>query len=175
MRNRFHVGCAAMSQRHGEQLGMFHITTNAKGKVPWCTLPGIPEILIDNLVMTRNVLKGQLYSFCILPNHLHIIVSPGKKGISEFMRSFKTNSSRDISLFLRSGGPRTSAASGKEFSGWQKSFYEERIRDGRQCGSVMDYVQRNALRHKLVQESLDWSWTSLHFPHLLDEMEMWLY
>jgi REP element-mobilizing transposase RayT len=91
-----------MAQKHGFQHGTFHITTNTRGKVPWCTYEGIPQILIDNLVMTRNVLKAELYAFCILPDHMHILLNPGKKGLGRFMHSFKKNSSRDIQTVMGS-------------------------------------------------------------------------
>lgn len=165
-----------MGQKHGEQLGTFHITTNAKGNVPWCTLPDVPAILIDNLIMTRNVLKGQVYASCILPDHMHMIVSPGEKGLSEFIQSFKKNSSRDARKILqRRSGDSVIAADMNVCSGWQKGFHDERIRDGKQCGSALNYVQRNALHHGLVKDVMDWPWTSLHFERFLDEMEMWLW
>ncbi|MBM3227272.1 hypothetical protein FJZ27_00185 [Candidatus Peribacteria bacterium] len=90
-----------MTQQHSEQHGTFHITTNAYGKIPWLTRPGIPEVVIDHLRMTRNVQQAKVYAFCILPDHMHIIVRPGVKGLSAFMQSFKRNSSWHIQMLHR--------------------------------------------------------------------------
>lgn len=57
---------------------------------------------------------------------------------------------------------------------WQKGYYDERIRDGRQFTHAMHYVQGNAMRHRLVQDILGWPWSSLLHPHLLDTCAMWI-
>ena len=173
-----------MPQAH-DQYGMFHITTNAKDKMRWCTLPGVPEILIDNLCMTKNIKEAQLIAFCVLPDHMHIIISPGDEGLSEFMRSFKRNSAWDIGQMLgihRSAGSRTRAAGDvastnivagngtdlSNFNGWQRGFHDELIRDEIQLQRAITYVQENALKHNLVDDPMDWPWSSFHFEHLLD-------
>ena len=58
--------------------------------------------------------------------------------------------------------------------GWQSGFYDERIRDGRQSSTAMEYVHANAYKHQLVTTPLDWPWTSIHFSLLIDPMELWL-
>ena len=100
---------------------------------------------------------AKLYVFCILPDHLHILLSPGEKGLSAFMHAFKKNSSREISALT-----------------WQKGYHDERIRDDKQRGAVVGYIQGNAMKHHFVSDSIDWPWTSLHFPNVLDPMEIWL-
>jgi REP element-mobilizing transposase RayT len=183
-----------MTQCHIEQHGIFHITTNAKGRVPWCVLPGVPEIMIDNLCMTRNVHAAKVHAFCVLPEHMHIILRPGEVGLSRFMHSFKRNSSRDIRAYLgRRGGnepPLRGAGignvammitaaedrflrcgDGRTFTGWQHGFHDERIRDDDQRSNAMAYVQHNAYRHGLVQTLDGWPWSSLRFPLLVDVCE----
>jgi REP element-mobilizing transposase RayT len=147
-----------MSQIHTEQQGTFHVTTNAKERVPWCTHKDIPNILIDNLCMTRSLQKAELFAFCILPNHMHIIVRPGEKGLSAFMHSFKRNAMRDIRSSLpRSGRSRSSATETDAFVDcphWQKGFHDERIRDDAQRSDALSYVTCNAFKHGLVDDLL---------------------
>lgn len=185
-----------MTQRHHEQQGIFHVTTNAKGRAPWCVLPGVPEIVIGNLMMTRNIHQGKIFAFCILPEHLHLIFSPGPKGISAFMHSFKRNSSKDIGYFLKSRGSRTPATAvmhsirssgsvtrasdytpaiitNNDFTGWHNGFHDERIRDRRQYDAAMNYVRYNAWRHALTAHSDGWPWSSLRYSHLIDHCESW--
>ena len=91
-----------MSQKHVEQFGTFHITTNARGRVPWCTMEGIPEILIRDLKTASELFEVEIKAFCVLPNHMHILCFTGPKGLSRFIQSFKSNSSRNIRRFTRS-------------------------------------------------------------------------
>lgn len=146
-----------MPQKHRQQQGTFHITTAVRDRMPICTESGMPERLIHHLGETRGMQGAKLFAFCILPDHIHLLLSPGKKGLSAFLHAFKKNSSRDIpSLF------------------WQKGYYDERIRDDKQRGTVIGYIQGNAMKHNLVTDITDWPWTSLHFPEMLDPMEVWL-
>lgn len=161
-----------MTQKHYAQNGTFHVTTNAKGKLPLLTLNGVPELLIDNLMMTRSVQKAEVYAFCILPNHMHILMRPGERGLSDFMRSFKCNSSLDIRRLLRSGGPRASGTVCKDIF-WKKGFYDKRIRDANQRSNALSYIKYNAVKDGLVNDIDHWSWSSHHFKHLLDPMELW--
>lgn len=183
-----------MGQKHYAQAGTFHITTNTFGAIPWCTIEGAPQMIIDNLLMTRNFHGAKLYAFCILPDHLHLILSPGERGLSAFMHSFKRNTSKDVTKFFnlnRSAGSLTRASflhrgagvdeprlrqenkTQKRFR-WQNGFFDERIQTSDQRATVLAYVQGNAMKHGLVADILDWPWTSLHFQHLLDLMEIWL-
>ena len=178
-----------MPQKHVATEGTFHITTNAHGKIPWCTWPGVPEILIDNLVMTKNLHKAQVYAFCIMPDHVHFIVYPGEKGLSKFMHSFKRNSSKDVNLFLqdRSGNrtratiygdigiarSRGSATPAVKKVRWQNGYYDELIHDNRQRTAAMNYVMFNPLKHHLVDDIDHWPWTSYHFQERVDPLEIW--
>lgn len=186
---------------------MFHITTNTFERIPWCTIGEIPEMIMDNLVMTRNIQHAKLYAFCVLPDHLHIVMSPGEKGMSAFMHSFKRNTMRDIRRLLPSnevfpdtvaevrnfraseeyyisGKPKNRGRYGSSATvagrmietkaRWQRSFHDERIRNLSQCSAAIAYVQGNAMKHGLTSDLLSWPWTSLHFPELLDPMEIWL-
>jgi len=51
---------------------------------------------------------------------------------------------------------------------WQKSFHDELIRDDRQWYAAMEYVQRNAVRHGLVQTEEEWPWRSGQFTDVVD-------
>ena len=159
-----------MTQMHPVQEGLFHITTNTKKYVPWMIYPGIPKIIVDNLAMTKHIHNARLHAFCILPDHMHLLVSPGAKGISSFMHSFKRNTMRDIRSYLGSGRSRSSAV---RYVYWQKSFHSEHINSDQQRSHALHYVKHNAVRHKLVNDMTNWQWSSKWFPHLLDEMEIW--
>ncbi|OGJ55572.1 hypothetical protein A3D88_00215 [Candidatus Peribacteria bacterium RIFCSPHIGHO2_02_FULL_52_16] len=161
-----------MTQRHGMQIGTFHITTNSKAKIPWCTHWGIPELLIDNLLMTKNLHCAKIFGFCILPDHLHLLLEPGESGLSMFMHSFKRNTMRDIRSLYRSGRSPSSATECDAIA-WQKSFYEERIRDSAQRSHALSYIRTNPVHHDLCASIEDWPWLSDHFPRLLDPMEIW--
>jgi len=73
---------------------------------------------------------------------------------------------------MRSRGSVTSAAPEQQFTGWQKGFYDEIIEDNLQRDNAYDYIVYNPIRHSLVENINDWPWSSIHFPNLLDPMEI---
>jgi REP element-mobilizing transposase RayT len=151
-----------MTQKHVEQFGMFHVTTVTYGRVPWCTIDGVPECLIDNLRMTAHLHDAIIEAFCVLPDHVHFLVIPGPKGLSAFVHSFKRNASRDIRALLRGGNDPPLRDVG--VVRWQKGFHDERIRDDQQKSATYDYIVYNAWRHHLVDDPDGWAWSSLRFP-----------
>lgn len=174
-----------MTQSHFSQIGTFHLVTNARNRIPWCTMPDIPEIIMDNLMMSKRLYDLRLYAFCIVPNHIHIVVRALDKGISPFMHSLKRNISRDIRenfnipaaevreppLRMKGLMHISDVRSHGNFSGWQKGFYDERIKNDDQLAAALRYVRNNAYGHRLVSKPEDWPWSSIHFPHLLDPIE----
>ncbi|MSR86801.1 hypothetical protein EXS70_01355 [Candidatus Peribacteria bacterium] len=188
-----------MTQFHPFQRGIFHITTNAKDKEPWCTFGDTPYILISNLMITKHLHNARIYAFCILPDHMHIIMKTGRYGISTFMKSFKENSSREIRRYRKhlADSPDVDVGSGDAvvaaefpirpavaadspiatdrfggvFHGWQHGFDSSYIKKDEPMPRLLRYVHHNAARHRLVRSADDWPWTSLHFRRLLDEIK----
>ena len=90
-----------MTQWHRIQDGVFLVTTNAQEREPWCVNRGVPEIIISTLELVKRIQRAKVYAFCILPDHMHIILEPGERGLSAFMKSFKENSSREIRRYRK--------------------------------------------------------------------------
>jgi len=163
-----------MVQTHFQQYGRFHLTTVTKDRMPWCTHRMIPQVIIDNLLMSKRIYRINLYAFCILPDHVHLIIGSRDENLSKFMHSFKRNSSRDareiyISPVATVREP--SLRSHDTCSGWQHGFHDENIRDDDQLSTALRYVRDNAYGHRLVSKPENWPWSSIHFPHLLDPIE----
>ena len=153
-----------MPQIHREQFGLFHVTTTTQDKIPWCITAGVPEHLIHCLALARNIYGAKIHAFSILPNHLHLILSPGIKGLSKFMQAFKSRSIKGLQKPLHGLIERRS---------WQAGFYDERIRNENQLSAAMAYVQGNGMKHGFAREIMDWPWTSLHFPTTVDPLDFW--
>ncbi|MDD5055753.1 MAG: transposase [Candidatus Peribacteraceae bacterium] len=153
-----------MPQIHRQQFGLFHVTSKTENNVPWCTRDGIPDVLINNLFETKAIYKAGVHAFCILPNHLHLIITTGPRGLSRFMQSFKSNSAKDIKVLLPVWASRFR---------WQAGFYDEWIGDERRQSAAIAYVQGNGVKHGLAKEIADWPWSSLHYLDQMDPLELW--
>jgi putative transposase len=93
----------------------------------------------------------QIYGYCLMPNHFHIILRPPKaECLSSFMRWLLTSHVRRYHGYYET--------SGHLWQGRYKSFI---IQENRHFLTVLRYVERNPLRAHLVATGLDWPWSSL--------------
>jgi putative transposase len=114
-------------------------------------------------VRKRNFFK--IEALCLLPDHLHTIwklpendsAYPQRwnqiKGI--FTKQFRDNSLIDESI----SGSRLRK---REGAIWQRRYWEHLIRDEQDYSNHMDYIHYNPVKHGLVEQVVDWPWSSFH-------------
>jgi putative transposase len=96
----------------------------------------------------------RLLAYCVMPNHWHLVLWPRKDGELSRFTGWLT-----LTHTQRWHAHRHSAGSGHVYQGRFKSFP---IQADDHFYTVCRYVERNALRAKLVRRAEDWNWGSLH-------------
>lgn len=110
-------------------------------------------------------LPTRLLSFCVMPNHWHLVLWPRDDGeLSEFLRWLTVTHTQ------RWHAHRHTAGTGPLYQGRFKSFP---IQEDAHLLTVCRYVERNALRAGLVERAEDWRWSSL-WRRRQDEPTPWL-
>jgi len=111
------------------------------------------ELFEQVLAQAHERVAMRTVSYCVMPNHWHLVLWPRKDGdLSAFMRWLTlTHTQRWHSAKGTSGA-------GHLYQGRFKSFPIES--DGH-CLTVCRYVERNALLAGLVGHAEDWRWSSL--------------
>jgi len=95
----------------------------------------------------------RILAWCLMPNHWHLLLWPQRDGeLGQFMQRLTTTHVRRWRLFRHSVGH------GHLYQGTYKSFPVE---TDEHFYTVCRYVERNALRAKLVRRAEDWPWSSL--------------
>ena len=98
-------------------------------------------------------LPTRLLAYCLMPNHWHLVLWPRADGeLSEFMRLLTVTHTQ------RWHAHRHTAGTGPVYQGRFKSFP---IKRDEHLLAVCRYVERNALRAKLVERAEAWRWGSL--------------
>ena len=94
-----------------------------------------------------------LLSYCLMPNHWHLVVYPSQSGqLSRFVRWLTLTHTQ------RWHAHRHTVGGGHVYQGRFKSFL---VQSDGYLTSVCRYVERNALRANLVKKAEDWRWSSL--------------
>jgi putative transposase len=92
----------------------------------------------------------KLLSYCLMSNHFHLLLSPGKADdLSKFMQWLMTSHVRRYHRHYRTSG-----------HVWQGRFKSFIVEHDRQLLTVVRYIEGNPLRKGLVESADEWCWSS---------------
>jgi putative transposase len=111
-------------------------------------IPEIASLIVDAL-RYRNARDFDLHNFVVMPNHVHILVTP-QIPVSNFMHSLKRFTARQAN--------RTLGLTGQAF--WQDESYDRLVRDAREFDRIASYIERNPVDAGLVSEPDRFQWSS---------------
>ncbi|MEO0476038.1 MAG: transposase [Planctomycetota bacterium] len=134
---------------------VYHALNRGVGRVTIFNKPedyqGFAQVLMETCDRKPEV---ELLCYCIMPNHWHLLLRPKRGGdLSEFMRLLTVTHTQRYHAQYHTEG------TGPVYQGRFKSFP---IQDDAHFLTAARYVERNALRAKLVERAEDWLWSSLH-------------
>ncbi len=105
----------------------------------------------DSIGFYTTKLRYELYAYCLMPDHLHVLLSPA-------------NSSVPVSRWLQACRSYTAHASvrfGLRPPLWQRSAHDHVCRKGETAEIVAAYIANNPVRSGLVTRWTDWPWTEV--------------
>jgi len=105
---------------------------------------------ICNAVERACELKGyNLYGYCLMPNHLHVLLSSGDSDIpiETWLQSFKGFTTN---WHAKHGGTAPL---------WQRSAFDHVCRRNETVQTVLAYILENPVRADLVENAADWRWS----------------
>ena len=102
------------------------------------------------LQQAKNKYPCKLYSYCLMNNHIHLILEPSQKdNISRFIQSLAGNyASYFNKIYSRTG------------TIWEGRFRCSEIRNERYFISCLHYIENNPLRAKIVPSAELYPWSS---------------
>jgi putative transposase len=111
-------------------------------------------MIIDTLRFEQERLHCWIYTYCLMPDHLHFLINPAQEGVSvlDFTHQFKgktTNFSWEIGWIGRL---------------WQPRFYDHIVREEEDLLAIAEYILENPVRKGLVSSAEDWRWSGNMFP-----------
>lgn len=115
------------------------------------------ELFLRILKEGQEKVPIRILSYCIMPNHWHLVLWPEKDGdLSKFMHWISFS---HTNRYHKAQG---SCGTGHVYQGRYKSFP---VKEDKYLINVAKYVERNALRAGFVTRAESWRWNSLHQSH----------
>jgi putative transposase len=133
-------------------VGFFSIRAHRK-TTPF-VVAELNEAVVATLLEERLRLGMELYVYCLMPDHLHVLIGPKQPGLSmlTFIDQFKGKSTR------------VSWPHGWQGKLWQPRSYDHLVRRSEDLRAIAEYVLDNPVRKGLVASSEDYRWSGLAEP-----------
>jgi REP element-mobilizing transposase RayT len=113
----------------------------------------IAAIVIE-LIKSYDKVRYELISYCIMPNHVHLIIKPLAQedgvfwSLSDIMLSLKGNSANKINKLLNRKG---------KF--WQTESYDHVIRNDKELINSIAYLLNNPIKANLCKTQTEWQYS----------------
>ena len=132
------------------------------------------NVLIDSLNYCRAHKGLLIYAYCIMTNHIHLIIGTNKEDIQDIIRDFKSYTSRELRKIIEIH-PResrklwmlemmyeagSSVKSNKDFQFWQHHYHPIELNSNYLIDQKMEYIHMNPVKAGFVAKPEDFLYSS---------------
>jgi REP element-mobilizing transposase RayT len=115
----------------------------------WLKQPYIAR-LVEDTIMHFDARRYCLLAWCIMPNHVHVVVEPiCENRIGAIIHSWKSFSAKQANRVLNRSG-----------AFWHRDYFDRFIRDEGHLMRTIDYVENNPVKAGLAGNAAAWPWSS---------------
>ena len=138
----------------------YFVTTKAGQNRALFRVPEVARMLAKQLCHYRTQGKYWLHEFVIMPDHLHLLLTP--HGTTSFERA--------VMLIKGGSSHAIHQARGHKMQIWQAGFYDWTVRDKADYQAKREYIWMNPVKAGLVEKPEDWAFGSASGEFQLDAM-----
>jgi putative transposase len=104
--------------------------------------------IVQNELLHHDGERYRLLAWCVMPNHVHVIVDR-MTDLAGTVRRWKTWTSRQIN-----------AITGRKGNLWRREYFERFARNEHHLHTMIHYVESNPVAAGLVASASEWPWSS---------------
>lgn len=122
------------------------------------------EYYLTNLVEMKNELSISIYAYCLMTNHVHLLILPDKKAknVSQFIRIVAARQTRYVNKLENRTGTL-----------WDGRFKASLVDSDSYLLTCYRYIDLNPVRAGLVMSAVDYEWSSYR-QHIARTNDIWL-
>lgn len=155
---KYKPGFMGRIARRVRQPGVYFVTTDTWLRRSLFNKTDPARILLDQILDCRARGFYKLHCFVIMPEHLHLLITPGNDAsLEKAMQMIKGGSAYAIRKQL-----------GYTFPVWHSGYHDRWIRNGAEYSVRKAYIDLNPVKARLVQDPKAYVWGSACGNHQLD-------
>ena len=143
---------------------IFFLTICTADKKPYFSDPRVSKIIVDELEHRRASKEIKLFCYCIMPDHLHLLVSLNENYTKKEGAFGERTLQNWVSAFKRY----TSRISGQVHdikALWQANFFDHVVRKDQSLIEICSYILNNPVRKGIVL-----SWEEYPYSKMVDDL-----
>ena len=129
--------------------GVYHIMLRGNEKKDIFLDDKDKSRIIDTIILKRKDGNFELFAFCVMNNHLHLLIKEGKDNIARIIKRIATS----YAYYYNKKNKRVGHV-------FQDRYKSEAIRDDRQLLEVIRYIHNNPVKAGIVKKSSEYRWSS---------------
>jgi putative transposase len=128
---------------------IYHVINRGNNRQAVFRKQGDFQAFLDAMLDLKDRKPFELYGYCLLNNHFHLLMRPLGVPISRIMQSLLVSHTQRYHRNHRSGG-----------HVWQGRFKSPVIQDDEHLLTVLRYIEANPLRARIVDRAEEYRWSS---------------
>jgi putative transposase len=150
----------AIPKRHANIAGTYFVTSRTWESRAVFQIEKPCEIFVGEICKYRDQGKYKLHGFVLMPDHFHVLLTPGPEvTIERAVQLVKGGSARQIGLLLD-----------YKFPIWQRGFSDHRIRDWQDYQTHMRYLEQNPAKRRLVASAAEYRSSSMSGDYVMGDV-----
>ncbi|MBI2376191.1 MAG: transposase [Deltaproteobacteria bacterium] len=111
----------------------------------------VPEVadVVERALLCFDGARYRLHAWVVMPTHVHVVVTPSDRSLSEIVHSWKSYSAKAANRIL-----------GRRGSFWLQEYFDRVIRDDTHFRVAVEYVENNPVKAGLCASAEEWPWSS---------------
>jgi putative transposase len=132
------------------------------------------EIIIDSWKYCRGQKGLEIYGWCIMPSHVHMIIGSKKNKLEDIVRDMKKHTSSELKTAIKNNNfesrkewiiwmmERAGKKNGnnKDWQFWQQHSKPLEIKDQEMFDKTLEYIHQNPVVAGFVIKPEDWKYSS---------------
>ena len=128
---------------------IYHVIDRGNNRQDIFHKPGDFEAFLQAMADLKERKPFDLYGYCLMTNHFHLLLRPRAAPISRIMQSLLVSHTQRYHKHYRSGG-----------HVWQGRFKSPVIQNDEHLLTVLRYIEANPVRARLVKRAEEYPWSS---------------